>query len=78
MTRPAPEWRALVDPLHRLLTLLHAAGITPPSELRVLVPKDYPPPWAEVDMPVTTILMIPVEYTDAVTRPVLGCVLDLG
>lgn len=76
MTRPAPEWQALLDPLHRLLLMRHAMDVALPSELRILVPTDYPPPWPGVDAPVTTIFMIPVEYTDAVTRPVLGCVLD--
>jgi hypothetical protein len=72
----APQWQAVMDSLHRMLALLHAANRAIPDELRVLVPMDFPPPYPNMTMPVATIFMVRIEYTDAVTRPVLGHVLN--
>jgi hypothetical protein len=69
-----PEWRAVADALHRVLNLLHASiYLNPPSELRLLVPLDFPSPWPGTTAPAGTLFSVPVEYT----APVIGHVLDV-
>jgi hypothetical protein len=74
-----PQWQALSDALHPMLLTRHAMNIALPGELRILVPVDYPPPWPDVPaIPVTSLFTIPVQYSDKVTAPVLGCVIDVS
>lgn len=73
-----PQWRAVADALHRVLGLYAAAHLdTSSSELRLLIPLDFPKPYESAESPVATLFMVPVEYSSAVTVPVLGLVLDL-
>lgn len=72
----APEWRVVADALHRLLSL-YACANWDPQGLRLLVPLDFPPPYPNAETPAATLFMVPVQYTAAVTVPVLGHVLDV-
>jgi hypothetical protein len=77
----APQWHQLSLTLLSVLARLTAGmgcgiGDLAPTCLRLYVPEDFPPPWPGSDVRTATIYGIRVEITDAVTRPVLGVVLD--
>ena len=75
MSEAAPAWQELFHPLHRMLFQLRMLNFGDIAELRLLVPEDFPPPYPGVTEPVAWLFGVRVEYTSAVTAPVLGQVL---
>lgn len=74
----SPEWRVLGNAVQRQVWAFSDAEPGLPENLRVLIPLDWPPlplELPEADMG-ATVAQVLVMRTPAVTRPVLGIVLD--
>jgi hypothetical protein len=71
-------WQALATEVQRQVWAFSDAVPGLPENLRVLIPLDWPP--LPPELPESgggiTVYSIPVERSPAVTRPVLGIVLD--
>lgn len=70
-----PQWCAILDPLHRILSLMGAMDVALPTEVRLYVPLGFPPPREGHEQHGVTVFSVPVVFTTAVSAPILGIAL---